>query len=346
LSARAARFAAAAAAIALALCAAAPCRAAAADPLPARDVRGPLECRDEFLLAQSLLSLPATGAALVPPGHTEVRLDFDWGNDFGIEADAGGRPADLLFFVDGEHRTAAATVRRGLRGGWAAGIRVPVHWRGGGWLDGVIDPFHDLFGFPDSGRPLYARRRLRVEGRTPERVAIEWEGRAGTGLGSIEFEIAKALRASAGDGTSIALVARAALPTTGGTFAGGGGGIGMQAVASQPLGGGFDLHAGGGGTFLGPRRRDGIDYARSRAHGFAALEWRFARAWSALMQFEASSRLVTGIDRYPPLQLSLRLGSKVDLGPRWRIEGGFVEGIKDLDNTVDFGVFLAFRRRI
>jgi hypothetical protein len=304
-----------------------------------------MESRDEFLLAQSTLSLPPIAARVLPAGTTEVRVDGDWGNDFGIEADPGRERADLLYFVDGEHRTASVAVRRGLGRGWSAGVRVPVHWRGGGWLDGVIDPFHDLFGFPDSGRPLYPRGRLRVEGRTPEREPLAWEGGAGSGLGGFEAEVAKALRDGEGGGPAVAVAARVQAPTGGGGFEDAGG-VGAQAAVSQPLGPRFDLHGGLGATALGPAERDGIGYARTRAHGFVALEWRPARAWSALVQWEAASRLVRGIDRFPGFQLSLRIGSKVDLGPRWRVEGGFVEGIKSLENTIDFGVFAAVRRRL
>src|SRR5688572_16504749 len=311
---------------------------------PVRTVRGPIESRDEFLLAQSLLTLPPMGAALPPAGRTELRVDVDWGNDFGLQAESGGRPDNLLFFVDGEHRTFAATVRRGLGGGWAVGARIPVHWRGGGWLDTVIDPFHDLFGFPDSGRALYARGRLRVQGRTRPGEPFAWTGHAGTGLGSVELEVSKAIRGGSTGGAAIAIVARTLLPTSTGGFAEAGRGAGASALLSQPLGASFDLHAGGGATVLGPSTRDGLAYARNRAHGFVALEWRPVAAWSALVQWEASSRLVTGVDRYPGLQLSLRIGSKVDAGT-WRLEGGFVEGIKSLDNTTDFGVFAAVGRR-
>lgn len=316
--------------------------AAAAGPV--RTVRGPIEARDEFLLAQSLLTLPPMGAALPSAGRSELRVEVDWGNDFGIQAEPGGRLENLLYFVDGEHRTLAATLRRGLRGGWAVGARIPLHWRGGGWLDTVIDPFHDLFGFPDSGRALYARGRLRVEGRTREGEPFEWTGRAGTGFGCVELEVSKAIRGGSAGGPAIAIVARTLLPTSTGAFAEAGRGVGASALLSQPLGAAFDLHAGGGATVFGPSTRDGLSYARNRAEGFVALEWRPLAAWSALVQWEASSRLLTDVDRYPGLQLSLRLGSKVDAGT-WRLEGGFVEGIKGLDNTTDFGVFAAVGRR-
>src|SRR5688572_2965393 len=228
---------------------------------PVRTVRGPIESRDEFLLAQSLLTLPPMGAALPPAGRTELRVDVDWGNDFGLQAESGGRPDNLLFFVDGEHRTFAATVRRGLRGGWAVGARLPVHWRGGGWLDTVIDPFHDLFGFPDSGRSFYDRGRLRVEGRRTDGEALAWTGGEGTGLGALELEMAKEVAVSDDGGPAIAVVARALLPTSTGAFREAGRGAGAQAVLSQTLGRAFDLHAGAGATVLGPRERDGIAYA-------------------------------------------------------------------------------------
>jgi hypothetical protein len=309
-----------------------------------RTVRGPIESRDEFLLAQSLLTLPPLGAAVLPAGRTELRVDAETGNDFGLQAEPGGRRENVLFFVDGEHRTFAATVRHGLGRGWAVGARVPVHWRGGGWLDSVIDPFHGFFGFPDSGRSLYARGRLRVEGRESKGVPISWTGGEGTGLGAMELEVTRALRAGTTGGPAIAIAVRAVLPTSTGAFEEGGRGGGAQALISQPLGGAFDLHGGVGASVLGPESRDGLAYARNRAQGFVALEWRPVPAWSALLQWEASGRLVEDVEAYPGFQLSLRIGSKVDAGA-WRFEGGFVEGIKDLDNTVDFGAFAAVSRR-
>jgi hypothetical protein len=317
--------------------------AAAPPPSEAQVSRGPIEARDEFLLSQSSLSLAPLPARVLEAKRTELRLDGDWGNDFGIEAEPGGRLEDVLYFVDGEHRTASLTLRRGLGRGFSAGVRIPVHWRGGGWLDSVIDPFHSLFGLPDSGRPLYERNRLRVVGRTPEGVPLAWTGESGAGLGSLEAEVVKSLRGGARGGPALAAAVRLQVPV-GGMY-GDASGVGLQLLAAQPLGAAFDLHGGFGIAALGPSSRDGIDYEPRRAQGFLAFEWRPVPAWSAIVQWEANGRLATGIERFPGFQLSLRLGSKVDLGPRWRVEGGFVEGIKSLENTIDFGVFVAVQRR-
>ena len=59
-----------------------PAPAAARDPAPPRP-RGPFEAREEWLLGQNRLSLPSTTPDALAPRETRLRLDLDWGNDFG-----------------------------------------------------------------------------------------------------------------------------------------------------------------------------------------------------------------------------------------------------------------------
>ncbi|HET7745673.1 MAG TPA: DUF3187 family protein, partial [Vicinamibacteria bacterium] len=110
--------------------------------------RGPIESRDEFLLAQPLLTLPPAAPDLTPADRWDVDLHGDWGNDFGFENGPAGRARDLFYLLDGEHRSLALTVRRGLGSRAMVGLRTGLQWRGGGALDPVIDRFHSLFGFP------------------------------------------------------------------------------------------------------------------------------------------------------------------------------------------------------
>src|SRR5687768_2940863 len=88
--------------------------------------RGPLETREEWLLAQPHLTLPALSPDPLPPGATRVRLDVDWGNDFGWRSRTRGDLRDLRFIVDGEHHTAAVEVTRGITPALTLGARLPL----------------------------------------------------------------------------------------------------------------------------------------------------------------------------------------------------------------------------
>jgi hypothetical protein len=145
-------------------------------------------------------------------------------------------------------------------------------------------------------------------------------------------------------GWRTAVVGRVALPIGTGPFAGGGVDLGAQLLAAHRLGSRFDVYLGAGGTFFGSEEIDGFEYVRFRPHGFVALEWRPGWRWSLYAEASGAGRLLTNIDAYPDMHAYFKMGSKVDLSRTWRIEGGFVEGIKNLQATVDFGVFLGLSR--
>ena len=51
--------------------------------------RGPFPSRDEWMLAQPLLTLPATSPDPLARGRYEVRVDGDWGSDFAVVGGSG-----------------------------------------------------------------------------------------------------------------------------------------------------------------------------------------------------------------------------------------------------------------
>jgi hypothetical protein len=308
--------------------------AASAQP-PAR--RGPLDVREEWLLAQQRLTLPAVSPDPLARGATDLRVAVDWGSDFGLR----GQTGDLAYLVDGEHRTLSVDARRGVTERLTLGVRVPLHWRGPGVLDGVIDWWHRLSGLPDNDRFLYPTGRFRVEGKDRDGRPLSYTGRPGAGLGNLEASALWALRPDP-DGTAVSLVARADLPTGSGPYASAGAHGALQAVAAVPIARGVDLYSGLGVTLATQDERDGILYGKRRAHGFLVLEWRAGRRLSLLAEANGSSRLVTNVTAYRPFQLHLRIGGKLDLGPRTRLEAGFVEGLS-IQNTTDFGVQAALR---
>ena len=326
----------------------APALAQEPDSAPAR---GPFEACEEWLLAQNRLDLPSTTPDALGRGETRLRVDVDWGNDFGWrQVHVGEDPGERDFLVDGEHSTLGLEVRRGLSGSLSVGARLPLRWRGPGALDGVIDWWHRLtapIGIPDNGRSQFDTRRFRVLGRDHQLRPVVWQADPGFGLGNLEVDGRWTLAggAAAGRGWRAALVARAALPTATGPFEAGGAALGLQAVAARGLGRSFDVYFGAGGTVSSEDDHAGIAYDGTRAHGFLALEWRVGQRLSLLADVTAASRLVTNLDGYPAFQSYVRMGAKVDLSPRWRLEAGFTENIEDQQVTTDFGVFSGIVRR-
>ncbi len=323
---------------------AAPAGADDAGPGEAALRRGPVEARDEWLLAQGVLSLPPVPPDALSAGRTELRLDGDWGSDFGFRSGPGGHETDLRYIVDGEHRSGALTVRRGLGWGLTAGLHAPVEWRGPGLMDGIIDWFHGRLHLPDGGRSFFPDGRLRVEGRDGEGRPLAWGGRTGAGLGKVELELRKAFSPDADRGLRFGIDTRLSLPTATGTFGKGGVEGGLQLVLGRSLGARADLWAGGG---LVTRRKgafEGVAYAPLRPQGFLAVEGRLKRAWSVAAQVEAAGRLVKDVDAYPATTIWLRVVTRVGVG-RWTVEGGATEGLVNQDATTDFGILLNLGRR-
>jgi Protein of unknown function (DUF3187) len=319
---------------------------AAAPALAQTERRGPFPSRDEWMLAQPLLTLPATSPDPLAPGRYEVRVDGDWGSDFAIVGASGIALSNPSYFVDGEHRSGALTLRRGFGGGLTLGLRASILWRGSGTLDGIIDFWHRTFDLPDGGRSLFPDDRFRVDARDRRGRALSWQGRAGTGLGNLELEANEVLLGrNDASGWRAAAVARLSTPTATGPFADAGSAAGLQLVAARPLGGRTNVYLGVGATVFSRSDVLGLEYERFRPQGFLSLEGRLTRGWSAIVQLDVASRLVTNVEDYPGGSAYLRVGSKFGLRGGWMLEGGITEGVRHQEAITDFGVIAALGRR-
>ena len=305
------------------------------------ELSAPLEIRDEHVLAQGRLTLPATSADPVEKGVTRLRFSYLWGNSFSWTQDQPGEtPSDRRFLIDGEARTLDLAITRGLGDGADISLRLPLRWRGGGSLDAFIDAWHRTFAFlgiADGGRPSFRRNAFRMEGVTTAQEPFSWNDATGIGLGNAELAGRWRLHA---DASSVALVARVSLPTATDPFAGSLG-AGLQLVARRPLGRAWDLHGGVGGTIEGDTRVAGVTYERARAHGFAAVVFRPWRPVSFSVETNMASRLVADIDRYPGLHWLVDAGLKLALSRRALLEVGITENLMNQLSTTDFALYFA-----
>jgi Protein of unknown function (DUF3187) len=310
----------------------------------AQDARGPLGGRENWLLAQPRLDLPAGLPETLGAGRSELHLSIDWGSDFGWQQDAPGeRPRERFYLVDGEQRTLDLEWRRGLGDRFDIEARVPVLWRGAGSLDGLINWYHRWSHLPDSGRPLFDSGRFRVEAKDALGRGVGWND-TGTGLGNLELGSRLAL-ATSPSGWRAAVAARVALPTGSGPFAGHGSGLGLQLLAGRRAGR-FDLAGGLGGTAQADNEVAGFRYARARVHAFAAAEWLVFRRVHLLAETSAASRLITNVPHYSGVQWYLRLGGRLQFDSGWALEAGLTEGLLNQRTTTDVAFLLGASRRI
>ena len=116
-------------------------------------------------------------------------------------------------------------------------------------------------------------------------------------------------------------------------------------MTARPLGGRTNVYLGVGATVFSRTEVLGLQYQRVRPQGFAAFEGRLTRGWSAIVQLDVASGLVTNVKDYPGTTAYLRVGSKFGLRGGWMLEAGITEGIRHQEAITDFGVIAAVAHR-
>jgi hypothetical protein len=311
--------------------------------------RGPLEIRDEWMFAQPRLTLPAVSPDPVPRGEWLVEVHVDRGNDFGYnQSGPAENPTDRRFLVDGEHQTTEVDARYGLYDKLSLGVRVPIHWRGAGFMDGPIDWFHNAgkgIGLLDNGRPYFRNDHYRVNGRSPDGTPFSWDDKHATALGNVEFEahwnfLAPCCRSD----WRAAWILRMALPTGGDPYDSGFD-VGTQVAVAKSLAQRWDVYAGLGATWYSDTTLDGVGYESFRVQGFAAVEFALNHRASLIVESNAGSRLIKSIAAYPGISWYLNVELRLDLTQHIEWQVGFTENLEDQQGTIDFGGFtgLTFR---
>lgn len=116
--------------------------------------------RDEPLAVRNLApvthlyGLPQARGRLATAGM-EAQLTVAHANNFTAQEQDG-----VVTIFDGSTSVASLAVRGRWGARWEWAVEVPLVHHGGGFTDGLIDGFHDVFGFPDGNRELVARDRL------------------------------------------------------------------------------------------------------------------------------------------------------------------------------------------
>ena len=116
---------------------------------------GPLSVRNVNPVVQ-LYGIPRVlGAQVLSAGVSEMSFNLEVANSFKLQTRQG-----VQAVLDGETWVASYQMRRGWGERFEWGVEIPLIRHTGGIMDGPIDEFHSLFGFPDGNRSSVPRGRL------------------------------------------------------------------------------------------------------------------------------------------------------------------------------------------
>ncbi len=238
----------------------------------------PFNTRNQSPLAQ-IYGLPSAGSAVVvPQGQGEFHVMLDHASNFVDE----GTPTEQIL-LDGETTRLTFGGRYGLTGKVEIGVEIPYVYHGGGFLDGFIINYHDLFGFPQGGRDQAPRNRLLYQYRRNGVDKLKMDS-SGGGLGDIAMTAGLQLYNDAAQyPRAVALRAGVKLPTgeSSSLFGSGSTDVSLWITASEafglPLGQGAIFGAAGlmvltNGDVLPDQQADHVGFG-SIGVGWKPLNW-------------------------------------------------------------------------
>jgi hypothetical protein len=247
-------------------------------------------------------------------------------------------PEELL--VDGESDTLRLSFDAALRGGWRYRLTVPVVRDSGGFLDGLIESWHQFFGLPRGDRVYYPKNQLdyfylRSGGRNIS-VLLDHPQ---TSVGDLSADAGWYAADDAARTVSFwagvkAPTGSAARLTGDGAWDAAAWAHWAQRFARWQL-----------AAEAGVLQPFGDEIFAGEAHRSAAFA-RFAatrsldEAWSLRAQLDGQSRRVDGDLRFLGQSLQLTLGATRRLRGRWRLEMGFSEDAA-VNTAPDVGFFIA-----
>ena len=273
-------------------------------------------------------------SAFRPRGSSRLDFDLHWANVWAYE------PGE--YRIDGEWWRGCARFTYTPGDRLAAGLALPIIGRTGGFADGAIEGFHQVFGFGTAHRDEFPRNHTETSVRLNGENKVLNAGDS-WGLGDVTFFLAS--RLSDGDALlpALSLQGELSLPTGDseawrglGTIA-----AGLSLMASKRLGRSPFLFFGGLSLQYTPTDDiTGIEMHREVWAALAGLECRLTPSFSLLAQYLGSSPIAKDFFAFSEPCHEVSAGFKWRLRPTTTVEFGVVENILIFDNSADIGAHL------
>ncbi len=348
-------------------------RAADSDAGAAPRLDDPFPLRGQYPLTLPFLDLTPHSAFLLADGETSLSVGLAYESTMTMSTDldqfyrsgkgpADGRvtqailtqvaadsPSGHAYYVDGEtlRTTIAGAVGVGTR--CELGLTLPLVWHTSGFMDGPIERWHAFWGFPDGGRPEFARDQYVVGYDDRGRAVFLGDAPGGVRAGDLVLSARVALLRSQSGAAALAASADIKAPTGDpDRFDGSGSwdeGVGL--LAGWRLGR-SSLHFGAQASWLGAWK---LDDSPTIGHRFA-LFGGYAFACTPRLTFVG--QMLSGHGPFPSRDggdlgdptIEVALGLRHAGAPNNAFEWALLENLTSRLNTTDVGLYLGWSRRM
>lgn len=266
----------------------------------------------------------ALGGEVLANGY-ELTFDTDLANNFTSDANGG-----TLAFFDGETTYLTYGFRQAIADRLEWGIELPYVIQRGGYLDPVIDDFHDVFGFDDNGRHAAKHNRIDYFVSDGDKVYVDFQNeRRGWG----DARIGGGFQLLLEPGRALAARALVKIPTGDSDELTGSGGTDVAAWLDYTdrellaryrvsITGAIGLMVLGDGDLL-PHEQN-----RAAGYGHFGLSYQATDAWSIKGQVDYHSQLIdVSIDQLAGAALQGTLGVRWQVSPRLWSDFAMVEDL-------------------
>ncbi len=304
---------------------------------------GPLRLDSQSPFQSLRLGIRPRTPSTLSRGQRQVHAATTWVNVWATD-DAGA--ADRAYLLDFEMLQSSVAIAFGLTDTFEIEVGIKERDRFGGVMDGLIQNFHDLFGIEQNGREQVPRDQFHFELAPPDGNPVRLDpGARGPFSRTLELALQHNVGCGHGARPAFSYAATARLETLdSGGLEGGDLDLGVSVAVSRKLGS-FYLYGTVGHAWFGARRFHGMALETTQWTGLAAVEWRYGRRQSLLLQLLRSEGVVSDFSPFSRDSTELTLGLKWELADRRVLEVGLIENIVSFDNSPDFGLHLGFARR-
>lgn len=327
---------------------------------------GFVQTREQFPLTTGFLILEPTSGFVLPVGEWRLDVSMTLSNSFSaskavenvlderqrqpfdeaeFRAIAVTDPDEGSFYLDGQVVRTAVRLHRGLGHGLEISVMVPAIDVSGGFTDGVVETFHDLFSLDQEGRKGVPRDEydLFLLGQGSD---VFLAAAPGTQIGDVVLSLKRVL-VSVPAARSLALAATVKLPTGDDESLASSGStdLGLELLGSWcwPT---RCMHSSLGYVFAGSSDRLGTDSQGLFSLG-AAFEQRLSTAWSITVQGFYWQSYLEDLAFRPLAEESIQLSAALTLrvGESSELSGGFSENSLSFKNSADAVWYVGWRRR-